>query len=393
MSKVKMETFYPMHDIRGFFISKSGLIGKVKGLGDKADLTICVNPITSRVDPYNTPKLEGVSEDEELTFGQYLLYTFYGPAHLPIKMKYPDDIPNLDNLHYQIRVTSITEDTVECDHGMESFRLLPMHGIAGQRFYINQTGAVLSIFPKSNSLEPSLVERKFMSNGIPVVTLAGQTYPVLTLLCMAFHISVPDGRYERPKNRNPLDTFLSNIDFVTAEEYQEYLDTLMGASISRANYVRARLTEETIRGICEELMKPDRPSDDIIGKKFGISETPVVNLRKGINLTPLMKSIRADYDINSTASVGKKKALTDEDAKKALYLFQWSNMTYGEIGQKFGCKTTTISDLCNGVCKPYLHINDHKLTSYFSDHDKRYKDSVVVLDSVTKLPTQNPKYM
>lgn len=145
---------------------------------------------------------------------------------------------------------------------------------------------------------------------------------------------------------------------------------------------------EAIRKVCTLLAPGEHYSDIEISKMTGISASSVRNIRLGKTNNKMIRDI-VENEFGgkldpSTRKVGQyARVMSDETAKRAAFLCEFSNMTDAEIADECKCAAQLISEIRHGTTKPYRHISNKPIPAHFNAHDRKYKKEILILDPNT----------
>lgn len=133
------DTLFQMYGTSQYMITRDARIFSV------AENRFVVDPWRIRIDPSRPLRFKDDQFDITLTLPQFVMYTFYGRAKSKIALRYPDDVPTVENCFYMER-PRFHEDTgmdvVYC--AGEEFRKCGYEHRHNINTYINSMGAIIS---------------------------------------------------------------------------------------------------------------------------------------------------------------------------------------------------------------------------------------------------------
>lgn len=351
-----------------------------------------LNPVRDHVNPYAPYFL---AQDIPQSLVELYAETFFGKTAQRLLMRYPDDFPTLENVYYVLQDIDFSQADKRLLVGpsMEEFVLIEpsddpdRHGT----YYINRDGAILQAFLTPPARTFRIISRTY-DNDIPIVMLdtSGIHY-VHDLLWRTFRDPLDVGNVsEQPfyKDGCTVHTSIDNLAIFSKTEVARMMQSIIqpGRLIASMESSRSRLTEDDYRKICELLLKEPPLSDQAVADLAGVSEATVMGLRKGTLKSGTGMKVRAEYpELAQRKGASSIKLLSEQDVRRIIYLWQWSNYTSEEIARKFNVGPTTVNNICHGMAPAYKVYNEDDLSRHFSMKECRYKQIPKILDKDTQL--------
>ena len=150
----------------------------------------------------------------------------------------------------------------------------------------------------------------------------------------------------------------------------KYYDTYFNGynqTVGGANPTFPTFTEDKIDQVIEMLKDESYSYNDIIAKT-GVSLTHVYN----INVGKRRKRDDIQYPIRPANAKGTKGLkFSQEECKRIHEEILNTNKSYKELGQEFGCRAETISDISNGRTQRYV-LEGYTYPLRVTSQSKRY---------------------
>lgn len=205
-------------------------------------------------------------------------------------------------------------------------------------YRVSNTGRVWSV---RNSIELSKFEDGY---GYHMVTLYGRTLKVHRLVAKLF-IECTDPSRDTVNHKNGIktDNSVDNLEWLSCSDNNKHAGAT-GLMCAGADVHTAVLNVDSVTAI-KKLFVEYKLGDTEIGALFGVNNSTVSNIRRGIAWKTVAPELK--FDRVSPQGRAMSKKLTGEDIPK-IRAMRTAGLSCPEIGRKFNVASATIQGILLG---------------------------------------------